>query len=70
MSQIFQAIGSLFTPPPSLNVESPAMPDPNSAQAKQAAMAKQNARAKQGRQGTIYSGQAYSGLNLGGTNGS
>lgn len=45
-----------------------AMPDPGAPAAKLAARKKIDSRAKSGRESTIYSGGAYGGLNLGGTN--
>jgi len=44
------------------------MPDPGSAASKLAARRKLESRRGSGRESTIMSGNAYSGLNLGGTN--
>lgn len=72
MSNVVSALGNmfgkLFSPTPDLKVDTPAMPDPNSAASKLAAQKKVAARTQTGRSGTIYSGGgSYSGANLGGT---
>lgn len=71
MSKVFKAIGSLVSKiMPSTKmpkIESAFMPDPGSTTAKLAARKKIEAKRGSGREGTIYSGNAYGGLNLGGT---
>ncbi len=68
MSKAIKAIGSIFKPKiPEVAVSK--MPDPNSFASKVAARDKVRERRKKrgGRESTIYSGQSYSGSNLGGT---
>jgi hypothetical protein len=66
MGGIISAIGGLFKPKmPEIKKE--VMPDPNAPAAKIKAREKIQARNKAGRDSTIYTGQAYSGVNLGGT---
>ena len=71
MSSVFKAIGkfvsSIFKPQMP-NTPVMAMPDPGSAASKLAARRKLESRRGSGRESTIMSGNAYSGLNLGGTN--
>lgn len=71
MSSVFKSIGkfvsTLFKGPVMPKMDIPAMPDPGSAAAKIAVTKKLQARKNAGREGTIYSGGAYGGLNLGGT---
>jgi len=68
MSKAIKAIGSIFKPKIS-EVAVSKMPDPNSFASKVAARDKVRERRKKrgGRESTIYSGQSYSGSNLGGT---
>lgn len=68
MSKAIKAIGSIFKPKiPEVATER--MPDPGSFASKQAAREKvrERARKRGGRDSTIYTGQTYSGSNLGGT---
>lgn len=67
MSKVVKAVTSLFQKPTIPKLETPFMPDPGSASSKMAAQAKIAKRKKEGREGTIYTGGAYSGSNLGGT---
>ena len=68
MSRAMKAIGSIFKPKIP-EVATQRMPDHGSFAAKLAAREKLRGRAKKrrGRDSTIYTGQTYSGSNLGGT---
>ena len=70
MSSVFKAIGKfvskIFTPKMP-DIPKISMPDAGAAASKLAVRKKMQGRAKSGREGTIYSGGAYGGLNLGGT---
>jgi len=68
MSKAMSAIGSIFKPKIP-DIATSAMPDPGSFASKQAARDKvaEKKKKKGGRDSTIYSGQSYSGSNLGGT---
>ena len=68
MSKAIRAIGAVFRPRiPEVARQS--MPDPGSFAARLAARRKVRMRARKrgGRDATIYTGQTYSGSNLGGT---
>jgi hypothetical protein len=67
MGKIIKAITGLFSTPKMPKIETPVMPDPGSTAAKLAAQKKIQARKGGGREGTIYTGGAYSNSNLGGT---
>jgi hypothetical protein len=73
MAKAFKAISKLvgkILPSgklPKLGLAGMMMPDPGSTGAKLAARKKIEARGTKGREGTIYSGGAYGGANLGGT---
>ncbi len=68
MSKAIKAIGSIFKPTIP-EVAASRLPDPNSFASKLAARDRVRERRKKrgGRESTIYSGQTYSGSNLGGT---
>jgi len=71
MSSVFKAIGKFVKQifkPQMPNIPVMAMPDPGSAASKLAARRKLDGRRGSGRESTIMCGNAYSGLNLGGTN--
>lgn len=70
MGKALKAVGKLFgmgpqkapkAPPP------PVLPDPEDPEAKLAVQKRLRDRAKAGREGTIFTGGAYGGNNLGGT---
>lgn len=70
MSSVFKAISKFVKSVVSPKIPEIApmfMPDPGAAGAKAAARKKMDEKKKSGREGTIYSGGAYGGLNLGGT---
>ena len=71
MSSVFKAIGKFvkqIVSPTMPKLPQVFMPDPGSAASKLAARRKLESRRGSGRESTIMSGNAYSGLNLGGTN--
>lgn len=69
MGGVIKAITGIFKKPEMPKIEAPqmSMPDPKSFATQRAALEKTRKRAQRGREGTIYTGGAYTGTNLGGT---